>query len=316
MKRKIFIASGSLIAVVLISLVLAGNYFYTQAVKRGTDVVLHTEAASLNSLASEQDQLHMRKAKEWFNNQRPVNATLETNDGIELKAQFIAQIDPQQKGVILVHGFRSTSEDMGQLAKFYSDQGFDVLLPDARGHGDSGGDYIGFGWHDRLDMIEWIDFLKRHGNDHIILHGNSMGAATVLMASGEELPFEVKGIVADSSYSSVKEELAHQLKHIYNLPAFPLLEVTSFVTNIRAGYTFGEASVVEQVKKNNRPLLIIHGDADDLVPTAMAQKIYDAATSEKELWIVPDAGHTKAHSNKTIEFELHLKEFLDRILKE
>ena len=312
MKRKVIIATGSLIVAILIGLLVAGNYFYNQAVKRGTDVVLHTEAASLNSLASEEDQLHMKEAKEWFNDQQPDNIRIKTDDDIEITAQFIAQHDSQQKGVILVHGFRSTSADMGKLAKFYADEGFDVLLPDARGHGASGGDYIGFGWHDRHDIIQWIDFLKSHGNNQIILHGNSMGAATVLMASGEELPIEVKGIVADSSYSSVKEELAHQLKHIYNLPAFPLLEVTSFVTNVRAGYTFGEASVVEQVKKNNRPLLIIHGDADDLVPTAMAQQIYEAATSEKELWIVPDAGHTKAYNNKTIEFEQYLKDFLDR----
>ncbi|RYG71153.1 hypothetical protein EU245_14955 [Lentibacillus lipolyticus] len=60
------------------------------------------------------------------------------------------------------------------------------------------------------------------GAEDIILHGKSMGAVTVLMASGEELPDEVKGIVADSGYSTVKAELAHQLKHLYQLPSFPL----------------------------------------------------------------------------------------------
>ncbi|MDY0407605.1 alpha/beta hydrolase [Paracerasibacillus soli] len=114
-----------------------------------------------------------------------------------------------------------------------------------------------------------------------MLHGNSMGAAVVLMTSGEKLPPQVKGIIADSGYSTVKEELQHQLKHIYNLPSFPLLDVTSIITKIRAGYTFEEASSIDQVKKNTKPLLIIHGDADDLVPTKMAYDIYDAAGGKK-----------------------------------
>ena len=297
-----------------IALLIAGNYFYNQAVKRGTEVELYSESGESNALASEEDQIHLKQAEDWFHQQEKEPLDLETEKGFKIKAQFIAQQTPQQKGVILVHGFRNTSDDMGKLAKFYYDQGFDVLLPDARGHGKSEGDYIGFGWHDRLDIMQWIDFLTFYGNEQIVLHGNSMGAATVLMTSGEELPDEVKGIIADSSYSTVKAELAHQLSHIYNLPAFPLLNVTSFITNMRAGYTFGEASVIKQVAKNTRPLLLIHGDADDLVPTNMSQEIYDVATSEKELWIVEDAGHTKSYDNITLEFEQHVHNFLDNVI--
>ncbi|MBD7984938.1 alpha/beta fold hydrolase [Sporosarcina sp. Sa2YVA2] len=316
MRKKLGIALGIIITLIIVAFLVAGNYFYNQAVKRGTEVVLHKENVSLNALASEEDQVYLKEAKKWYDDQQPEIVSVETDEGIRIHSQFIAQPTPEQKGVVLVHGFRSTGGDMGKLAKFYYDQGFDVLLPDARGHGDSEGDYIGFGWHDRMDILQWVDFLTAHGDEQIILHGNSMGAATVLMASGEELPVEVRGIVADSSYSSVKEELAHQLKHIYNLPAFPLLEVTSFVTKLRAGYTFGEASVVNQVKKNTRPVFIIHGDADDLVPTEMAQQIYGAANGDKDLWIVPDAGHVKAYDNVTMEFERRLQTFLDSVMKE
>jgi len=206
---------------------------------------------------------------------------------------------------------------MGKLVKFYNDQGFNVLLPDARGHGESEGDYIGYGWHDRLDYIDWIELLiNEHQTNEIILHGNSMGAALVLMVSGEELPGEVKAIIADSGYSTVKEELAHQLKHIYKLPSFPLLDVTSVITKIRAGYTFEEASSIKQVENNTRPLFIIHGDADDLVPTDMAYEIYEAAGGEKELWIVPDVGHTKAFDILTEEYQKRVKDFINRVLEE
>lgn len=317
MKKRLLIILSSLIGLLLIGLIIAGNYFYSQGIKRGTEVELHREAVTVNVDATVKDQEIFEEAKEWFDQQDPEILELTSYDDLQLKAQYIAHDQQSNKSVILAHGFRNTSEDMGKLVKFYNDQGFNVLLPDARGHGESEGDYIGYGWHDRLDYIDWIELLiNEHQTNEIILHGNSMGAALVLMVSGEELPGEVKAIIADSGYSTVKEELAHQLKHIYKLPSFPLLDVTSVITKIRAGYTFEEASSIKQVENNTRPLFIIHGDADDLVPTDMAYEIYEAAGGEKELWIVPDVGHTKAFDILTEEYQKRVKDFINRVLEE
>ncbi|KRG11769.1 alpha/beta hydrolase [Lederbergia galactosidilytica] len=314
MKRKIWITLGSVVGIFLIGLIVAGHYFYSQGVKRGTEIEIHKEATTVNAVASEGDQVLLAEAKAWYDEQNPELLETISFDSLRLKAKYIRNEQSTGKAVILAHGFRNTGDDMGKLANFYYQEGFDILLPDARGHGESEGNYIGYGWHERLDYLDWIQLLiKEHGATDIILHGNSMGAATVLMTSGENLPDAVKGIIADSGYSSVKAELQHQLKNIYHLPSFPLLNVTSVITNIKAGYTFEEASTVKQVKKNTRPLLIIHGDADDLVPTSMGHELYDAAGGEKELWIVPDAGHTKAFDNVTEEYEKRLKDFLDGI---
>ncbi|QTD39916.1 alpha/beta hydrolase [Sporosarcina sp. Te-1] len=315
MKRKIGVAIGSLAAVLVVALIIAGNYFYNQGVKRGTEVELHSESETVNAVASDADHQLLQEAKEWFDSSERTVIEMKSFDGLLLHAQYIQQANHSDKAVILAHGFRNSGDNMGKMAKMYYDLGFDILLPDARGHGKSEGDYIGYGWHDRLDYKDWINYLiKEHGAKQIFLHGNSMGAATVLMTSGEELPPEVKGIVADSAYSTVKEELAHQLKSIYNLPAFPLLEVTSVVSKIRAGYTFEEASALDQVKKNQVPLLLIHGDSDDLVPTEMAYELYEAAGGEKELWIVPNAGHTKAFDNGTADYVERIQTFVQRVL--
>lgn len=91
------------------------------------------------------------------------------------------------------------------------------------------------------------------------------------------------------------------------------MQVTSAVTKVRAGYTFSEASAVEQVKKNKLPLFIIHGDQDELVPTEMADRIYDAATSEKEIWIVPGAGHTEAYTIAEEEYQKRLTAFIKKV---
>lgn len=309
MRRRILIISGGLLGILMVGLLMAGNYFYSQGIKRGTEIEIHREAVSVNTEASDDDQELFTSAKEWYDRQDPQLLELVSYDGLSLTAKYIEHEEMTDRAVVLAHGFRNTGDDMGKLAKIYYENGFHVLLPDARGHGDSEGDYIGYGWHDRLDYIDWVQLLIDEFNaNEIILHGNSMGAATVLMASGEDLPPEVKGLIADSGYSTVKEELAHQLKNIYGLPSFPLLEVTSIITKIRSGYTFTEASAVKQVENNELPLLIIHGEGDDLVPTEMAFEIFDAAGGEKDLWIVPDVGHTKA-------FDVFTNEFLERILE-
>src|SRR5699024_4771330 len=114
----------------------------------------------------------------------------------------------------------------------------------------------GFGWHERLDVIDWTDLLiEKLGPDtEIVMHGVSMGAASVLMASGEHMPEQVKAIVADSPYTNVYDLFAYQMKRMYHLPAVPILPTTSAVTKMRAGYSLTEASALDQVKKAEVPI--------------------------------------------------------------
>ncbi|MFZ3576688.1 alpha/beta hydrolase [Virgibacillus sp. DJP39] len=311
MKKKIYFFSGTLVVLALIGVGIAGNYFYGESVKRGKSVDLYSGASPANTIET---NAVIEEANRWYNEQTIQTFELTTFDGLVLKANYLSHHKSTGKVVILAHGYRGNKEDMSEYVKLYYDLGYDVLIPDARGHGESEGDYIGYGWHDRKDYQEWIQrLIDEEGKDTILLHGNSMGAALVLMASGEKLPQEVKGIIADSGYTSVQDELTYQLKHLYNLPAFPLMGITSVITNIRTGYTFEEASAIEQVKKNSRPLLIIHGAADQLVPTEMADELYEAATGNKELWIVPDAGHTEAFTVAPVEFQKRVNEFVQKV---
>ncbi|MBY7142959.1 alpha/beta hydrolase [Virgibacillus sp. NKC19-3] len=315
MKKRILLISGIIVALLLVAVFLVTNYFYGEAVKRGNEVELHSE--EVETVASRQDQSIVEEAEEWFGEQDTQVVEQSSYDDLTLKAIYIDNEASTGKAVILAHGFRGVKEDMDELVKFYYDQGFDILMPDARGHGESEGDYIGYGWHDRLDYQQWVDMLiEDHEAEEIFLHGNSMGAALVLMTSGEDLPAEVKGIVEDSGYTTVKEELTHQLNHLYNLPAFPLLDMTSVMTKVRAGFTFEEASAIDQVKNNTRPLFIIHGEEDELVPTEMAHELYEAAGGDKEIWIIPEAGHTDAYTVATAEFQDRLQDFIDRALED
>ena len=132
--------------------------------------------------------------------------------------------------------------------------------------------------------------------------------------SGEDLPSNVKAIVEDCGYSSVSKEMAHQLKTMYKLPQYPIIPLTSFVTKIKAGYWFGEANPENQVKKSQTPILFIHGDADTFVPTYMAYDVFNAASSPKELYIVPEAAHSYSYVTDKEEYRFRIKRFLSRYL--
>lgn len=319
MKKRIGWILITVFLFLVIGLVGAGNYFYGVAINSSSGAVeLHGGEADVAKAASVLDEEQRREemVREWTEDQDFQDITLQTDDGLTLQAVFLENEMPNGKTIILSHGYKGNKEQMLGITKFYYEQGYDILKPDARGHGDSEGDYIGYGWHDRFDYLQWIDFLvEKKGTESIILHGFSMGAATVLMTAGEDVPKEVKGVIADSGYTSVNEELAHQMKHLYNLPSFPLLHVTSMVTKLRAGYTFEEASTIDQVKKSEVPIFIIHGEDDELVPTEMAERLYETAPGIKELWIVPNATHTDGYTVAEKEYQKRIKKFIEEIEK-
>lgn len=215
--------------------------------------------------------------------------------------------------VITIHGYMSNGTEMTEFAKNFQKMGYNVLMPDLRGHGMSEGKYVGMGWHDRLDIIDWINYiLENNPDDRIILFGVSMGAATTMMTTGEELPSNVKLAISDCGYTSVWEEFSYQLKELFGLSEFPVLYAASNSCSINAKYSFKEASSIEQVKKSNTPTLFIHGNADDFVPFDMLESIYEAASCEKEKLIVEGAGHGLAFS---VNPELYWKTIGDFIEK-
>ena len=140
-----------------------------------------------------------------------------------------------------------------------------------------------------------------------------MGAATVLMASGEALPKQVKGIVADCGYTSAWEEFAHQMRHGFHLPVFPILHLTSCISQLLAKYGFKEASAVEAVKRATVPIVFIHGTRDTYVPTEMVHPLYDACPTEKELVLVEGAAHALSYMTDPGRYEETLTRFLTKL---
>lgn len=253
----------------------------------------------------------------WLQRQQTEAWSITSEDELSLSARWLPSSTNTRRAALLAHGYSSRGSDMASFARLFHSLGCHVLMPDARGHGESGGDYIGFGWHDRLDVVQWTQtVISRLGPDcELVLFGISMGGATVLMASGEPLPVQVRAIIEDCGYTSAHDQLAFQLKRMYRLPATPLIQTTSLVTRYLSGYGFEEASALEQVKKCPLPVLFIHGTEDMFVPTAMAHELYEACPSEKELYLVDGAGHGMAFGTEPETYISRVSAFIDKHLQ-
>ena len=292
-KKIIGIAISSILVILILGLSFVGNYFYNLALNPDTpkDIVFGTpeEAEATSGQVLDSDIQWLLTESNY------TDETLTSFDNLNLHAYKVLNQNDSNKWVITVHGYTSEGINMSSYAKNYYDMGYNVLIPDLRSHGLSEGDYIGMGWDDRLDIIDWINtILEYNPNAEIVLHGVSMGAATVSMVSGEDLTSNVKAIVADCGYTSVWDEFAYQLDDLFSLPEFPILNVSSLVAKVRAGYFLGEASTLKQVAKSKTPILFIHGDEDDFVPYYMMEELYNATSSEKEMLTIKNAGHAKA----------------------
>ena len=303
----------TIILIIVFALIIGCFYFYEVAIARTKKEFLQRNPHLKNG----SDKIISNEAKEWYKSREFERITISSFDGLKLQAAFLYANCKSNKLVILAHGYAGKGEMMSSYAKYYHEKlGFHVLIPDARGHGESEGDYIGFGWNERRDYLLWIDkMLRKFGNDtEIVLHGVSMGAATVLMTSGEQLPPQVKAVIADCGFTSAKDVLTYQLRQMYKLPSFPMIPLTSILTNWRAGYSFKEASALVQVKKATAPILFIHGERDTFVPLHMVYELYASANSSKELYIVEHARHGNAYETNPDEYEKQIYAFINKYM--
>ena len=237
-------------------------------------------------------------------------------DGVRMHAFYIRSVRPARQTAIIVHGYTDNAIRMFHIGYLYHHHlGYNILLPDLRYTGLTGGDAIQMGWLDRKDVLQWIATAPALFGDSLtaVVHGISMGAATTMMVSGEEtVPGFVKCYVEDCGYTSVWDQFKKELKEQFGLPAFPLLYAASQLCEVRFGWNFKEASALRQVEKCTRPMLFIHGDRDDYVPTWMVGPLYEAKPAPKERWIVPGADHAASYQRYPEEYTRRVKAFVDR----
>lgn len=239
-------------------------------------------------------------------------------DGLRLHGAALRQKSKDcHRWALCVHGYHEDLEAMGVCARhYYEDLGWNVVLPDLRGHGGSEGNYVGYGWDDRLDMVAWISrIMRRDAGAEIAMHGVSMGAATVLLTAGGALPGSVKAVVSDCAYTSALAIM----RHVYQLgggkgPTGPALAALRATVKRRNKFDLKSAEPLRAVRSSKTPTLFIHGVSDDFVPASMMAELYQAARCPKDFLWVPKAGHAESFSVDPKLYWDTVDEFLGRYL--
>lgn len=274
-----------IILVIIAILLMAGcEYFLRFALSPGKDEVdtsnLDEDTIRQRAEEKERSLLFLESSEDVF---------IRSTDALQLHGYL--KRAKSQIYLITMHGYHGFATNNTPLARFLHETGINTLVVDQRAHGESGGRWITMGKMESKDLLCWTDYVRTLDPEaKIIWHGVSMGSTTVLLATGEN-PENVKAVVSDCGYSTLYGEFSTQLKAMYHRPAFPILDLISFWSHLRIGLSFKQVDAIRAVGKTKLPILFIHGDADDFVPTKMVHELFDACKSEKELWLTKDVAH-------------------------
>lgn len=253
--------------------------------------------------------------KEWFEEMKGNMTELELTayDGIKLSALLISHGEGIKKVAVCQHGYGSSPLGMQPHAKIFYDNGFDVLLPIARGHEGSEGKYCGLAWIDRFDVMRWVNkTIEMYGKSvEIALLGVSMGGSTVIAVAGMNPPPQVKCVIDDCGFSSQFDEYSSRIEKVKLPKKLALLPLAAGVRLV-CGYSIYDADITELAKNVTVPALFIHGDKDAFVPYALGVKLYDACGSQKKsFYTAVGAEHAQAYAVDKEKYAATVVEFVD-----
>lgn len=275
----------------------------------------YSEQVQTEDIQENRTQL-LSRTEAWLEKAERRKIQVRTSDGYLLTAAEFP-VEAGDRWVLLLHGYTGWKEEMYQFACWYYQQGYSVLVPDLRCQGESEGDFIGMGWTDHYDCELWIaHILEQAPEAQIVLHGQSMGAATaLLMAGSPEVSEHIRAVVSDSAYTSAYEMFGDKITEWFHLPAALFVDSACVMLRIRGGYDLKDASPLRAVAASGIPTLFIHGDEDRMIDVNMSYELFEAASCEKELFIVEGAGHAQAQDKAPDDYYGRISEFLGRYLQ-
>ncbi|MCK9420647.1 MAG: alpha/beta fold hydrolase [Nitrospirae bacterium] len=240
-------------------------------------------------------------------------------DGIVLKGWLVKPSHPGTKSpaIIICHGVGANRSDFTELAVSLAQRGHFVLLFDFRAHGESSGRRTSLGYHEQKDIIAALEFLKtRHeiAPGRIGIYGFSLGGSSAILAAAKTGAFSA--IVADSAFTSLRDQAKDAITGFYHLPSFPFLQLAVlgyelyFQTRVDS---IAPVKVIATIAP--KPVLIIAGEGDRLIPADNGKKLFAAAGEPKELWIIPVSDHGGTLAAAGSEYEEKVGGFFDRNLK-
>ena len=242
-----------------------------------------------------------------------------SGDGVTLKGWIVKppRPHPTSPAIIICHGVGANKSDFTDLAAALSRRGYAVLLFDFRAHGESGGSRTSLGYHEQKDVVAALNFLRGSSEidpKRLGIYGFSMGGATAILAAASSRGF--RAVVADSAFTSLRDQARSAITGFYHLPAFPFLPLAVLGYELYFQTSIDAVSPVTAVAGLSPvPILIIAGEGDKLIPADNGRSLYAAAKEPKELWIIPGAEHGGTLAAAGSGYEKRVGEFFDRNLR-
>lgn len=305
MKKNIILISiiSIILAVLFVAGYFVGDYFVNFALKR-------TDNQPPQATVNIADPNLKAPARPNFNSEI---WTIKSADGLNLYATYFLPENESHKWAILVHGYGRDQTFAYDYAEEYLKHGYNVLTPDLRASGTSEGTYLTMGTLESQDIAIWAaKILEKDSQAKIVLHGVSMGAATVMMASAQNIQ-NLCAVVEDCGYTSAYDMFTAQLRVIFDLPEFPIMGFVDMVSHMKTGYPISKASPIRSVIMIKVPILFIHGTEDKLVPFEMMDKLYRfCGAPVKEKFVVEGAGHADSKVKNPQKYFEQVFNFIDR----
>lgn len=309
---RIFIVIFIIAVVLAVLWLLIGFYGFRVAMGRGKDMDIE-ERRKIRGSSWDVYYDEIRAGMDWISAQEKEAVSIVSDDGLKLYGNLI--LHPQARGtVILFHGYRTSgATDFSASSENYYNLGFNLLHVDQRACERSEGKYVTFGIRERFDCLRWVEYVSgRFGKDSVIfLGGLSMGASTVLMASGAPLPENVRGLIVDCPFDSPKNIIGRTIRTRYHVSPKLLFPAINLWSRLLAGVSLTEYSTQEAMEANRTPILFAHGKADNYVPCEMTVKTYEACRAPKELFLVEGAGHGVSFLIEPEEYKKKIAEFVE-----
>ncbi|HEV2987700.1 MAG TPA: alpha/beta fold hydrolase [Candidatus Angelobacter sp.] len=234
---------------------------------------------------------------------------ISASDSVVLKGWYVRPVNFNHQAVVLLHGITDNREGVAGYSTIFLDQGYAVLLPDARAHGESGGEIATYGLKESDDLHQWVSWLYRQDSPECVYgFGESYGAALVLQSLASETRY--CAVVAEDSFSTAREMSFERISSPVHLGNWfgktigrPVIAVAQAYARYRYGIDLLDPSPLQAVIQSNVPVLLIHGTEDHTISPTHSMILARAAPSHVQLWLVPHAWHTAAWSVAHEEFE-------------
>ncbi len=222
----------------------------------------------------------LKNSSEWIS-EKSEKSEIKNAEGKDLVAWEIKNEHVSHSYVIICHQYGGNPCSMEEYAKHFYELGFNIILPDMRGHGESPYKNISFGWEDRFDIIEWVEYITSNDKKaRIALFGVSLGANAVTLTAAEDLPENVRLVISDGCYTSVEELIKGYIKNETAFSTLISINLTSAFVKNKMGVSLKDADTIKRLEEIECPIMFINAENDTVVPPLLSKRLYENCEAE------------------------------------